>query len=142
MPGPGRRPGGWVWNRVSADPVGRVRVSGRWRLGGRRLRPGEEQIGITPGTQASIPWEVSRVPRDSGVKRHAQGFSHQTTGPLESSSDELPLDLLMRLELAGIHAPTNLSARGAEFRTPLDEQIEHLIIKRDQGIRPLTLGFE
>jgi hypothetical protein len=48
----------------------------------------------------------------------------------------------MRLELASAHALTDLPASGAKPGTPLDQKIEHIIIKRDDGIGPLILGFE
>src|SRR5207245_1722782 len=56
--------------------------------------------------------------------------------------DQLPLDLLMHLEPARVHALTDLAAMSAELGTPLDEEIEHVIIERDHGRGPLVLGFE
>src|SRR5262245_57255071 len=58
------------------------------------------RFGVTLETRASVALELSCASQDLGVKRHAQGFPRETMGPRESSSDQLPLDILMRLELA------------------------------------------
>jgi hypothetical protein len=46
------------------------------------------------------------------------------------------------MELAGVPAPADLAAWVAKPWAPLDEQIDRVIIEREQGITPLTFGFE
>jgi len=48
----------------------------------------------------------------------------------------------MSLELARIHALADFVAVGAKSRTALDEEIDHVIIQREQGIPTLIFGFE
>jgi len=48
----------------------------------------------------------------------------------------------MSLELTGIDSTADLTAMGAELRTPLNKEIDEVIIKGDHGITPLTFGFE
>jgi len=71
-----------------------------------------------------------------------RGFQREMTGPPESFSDELPPDLFVSLELTGIDSTANLTAMGAELGTPLNEEVDKVIIERDHGITPLTFGFE
>jgi hypothetical protein len=48
----------------------------------------------------------------------------------------LPLNLVVRLELAGVHAPANLAAMGAELWASLEKVIDQVIIERDQRKTP------
>jgi hypothetical protein len=48
----------------------------------------------------------------------------------------------MSLELTGVDSTADLTAMGTELRTPLNEEIDEVIIERDHGITPLTFGFE
>jgi len=48
----------------------------------------------------------------------------------------------MSLELTGIDSTADLVAMGAELGTPLNEEIDEVIIQRDHGVPPLTFGFE
>jgi len=48
----------------------------------------------------------------------------------------------MRTEKAGPHAPADPVAIVAKPRAPLVEEIDHVVIEREQGITPLTFGLE
>jgi hypothetical protein len=78
-----------------------------------------------------------RVPAEAVLylRRVATGFP-------ESLSQQLPSDLLMNVELAGVHALADLVAVGAKHGTPLDEEVDHVIIEWEQGITLLAFGFE
>ena len=81
---------------------------------------------------------------------HAQTWGRESCLPLlawwdgfsKSLSDQLPPDLLMSLELARVHPFADLVAMVAKRWTALDEEIDHVLIEREQGITPLTFSFE
>src|SRR5438067_1500640 len=60
----------------------------------------------------------------------------------DSFSEQFLPDLIVSVELAGVHAAADLTAVGAERRTSLDEQIDHVIVEWKQSITPLVLGLE
>jgi hypothetical protein len=48
----------------------------------------------------------------------------------------------MSPEAAGVHALADLLAMVAKHAAALEEEVDHVIIEREQSITPLTLGFE
>src|SRR5271157_435885 len=83
----------------------------------------------------------SRVP-SPGLDGPVWCFTCGVTAPRKSLSEQLFPDILMSLELARVDALANFVAVGAEPRTALDEEIDHVIIEREQCVTPLTFGFE
>ena len=59
-----------------------------------------------------------------------------------SLAGQSPPNLIMGLELTGVHTLTDLAAMGPEGRTPLDEEVDEVVVEREQGITPLILGFQ
>ncbi len=77
-----------------------------------------------------------------GVECPAWGFWPGVIVARKSLSDQLSPDFLMSVELAGVHAFADRVAKVAKRWAPLDEEIDHVIIEREQGITPLTFRFE
>jgi hypothetical protein len=59
-----------------------------------------------------------------------------------SLPEQFPSHILMADGLSRVHALTDLLALGAELQTPLDQEIEDLVIEREQGIPPVALGLQ
>src|SRR5208337_107141 len=105
--------------------------------------PGRGWIRPLPSHPGSASSETgSRMPKPGGESPACLPLLAWWDGSLKSLSDQLPPDLLMSLELARVQPFADLVAMVAKRWTALDEEINHVIIERGQGITPLTFSFE